>query len=118
MQKRFVSLNVFVMVVAVAALIGIGIVMLTSTGAYAQDNLGDPQYYLKRQLAWLGVGAVLCVIAAIVDYRWMEKRWWILYIIAAALLICCFVPGIGKKINGSRRWIGLGGQTLQPSEIA
>ena len=118
MQKRFVSLNVFVMVVAVAALIGIGIVMLTSTGAYAQDNHGDPQYYLKRQLAWLGVGAVLCVIAAIVDYRWMEKRWWILYIIAAALLICCFVPGIGKKINGSRRWIGLGGQTLQPSEIA
>ncbi len=118
MQKRFVFLNVYVLLVAVVALIGIGIVMLTSTGAYAQDNHGDPQYYLKRQLAWLGVGTVLCVIGAIVDYRWMEKRWWILYAFAAALLICCFVPGIGKRINGSRRWIGAVGQTLQPSEIA
>ena len=118
MQKRFVYLNVYLLVVAVVALIGIGIVMLTSTGAYAQDNHGDPQYYLKRQLLWLGVGAVLCVIAAIVDYRWMEKHWWILYTLAAALLICCFVPGIGKKINGSRRWIGAAGQTLQPSEVA
>ncbi len=111
-------MNVFLLVVAVVVLTGIGIVMLTSTGAYAQDNHGDPQYYLRRQLAWLGVGAVLCIFAAIFDYRWMEKRWWVLYALAAVLLICCFVPGIGKKINGSRRWIGAGGQTLQPSELA
>ena len=37
---------------------------------------------------------------------------------AAVLLVCCFVPGIGKRIHGSRRWLSLGGQTLQPSEVA
>jgi cell division protein FtsW len=118
MQKRFVLINVFLLVISVAALATLGIVMLTSTGAYAQDNKGDPNFYLTRQLAWLGVGTVLCIVAALVDYRWMEKRWWILYALAAVLLVCCFVPGIGKQIHGSRRWIGAGGQTLQPSEFA
>ena len=118
MQKRFVLINVFLLVIAVATLATIGIVMLTSTGAYAQDNKGDPNYYLSHQLTWLLVGVGLCVAAALIDYRWMERRWWLFYAGAAALLICCFVPGIGKNIHGSSRWIGAAGQTLQPSEFA
>ena len=56
MQKRFIFLNVFLLVIAVAALITIGVVMLTSTGAYAQDAKGDATYFLTHQLMWLGVG--------------------------------------------------------------
>ena len=118
MQKRFVFISVFLLVIAVAALITVGVVMLTSTGAYAQDNKGSPTYYLTHQLTWLVIGVVLCVAAALVDYRWMEKRWWLFYVGAAVLLGCCFIPGLGKRINGSRRWIGAAGQTLQPSEFA
>ncbi|MEQ1851217.1 MAG: putative peptidoglycan glycosyltransferase FtsW [Chthoniobacteraceae bacterium] len=118
MQKRFVFINVFLLVIAVAALVSLGIVMLTSTGAYAQDNRGDPNYYLTHQFMWLGVGTVLCIIAALLDYRLLEKNWWLLYGAAVVLLCCCFIPGIGKSIHGSRRWIGFAGQTLQPSEIA
>ncbi len=118
MQKRFVFINVFLLVIAVATLTTIGIVMLTSTGAYAQDAKGDPTFFLSHQLRWLGVGVVLCVAAALIDYRWMEKRWWLFYIGAAVLLVCCFVPGIGRKINGSYRWIGTKSQTVQPSEFA
>lgn len=118
MQKRFVFINVFLLVIAVAVLTTIGVVMLTSTGAYAQDAKGNPTYYLTHHLTWLGVGVVLCVAAALIDYRWMEKRWWLFYAGAAVLLACCFVPGIGKRIHGSRRWLSLGGQTLQPSEVA
>jgi cell division protein FtsW len=118
MQKRFVFINVFLLVIAVAALITIGVVMLTSTGAYAQDAKGDPTFFLKHQLMWLAVGGVLCVVTALVDYRWMEKRWWIFYVVAAVLLACCFVPGLGKASHGARRWITAAGQTMQPSEIA
>jgi len=118
MQKRFVFFNVFLLVIAVAALTTVGVVMLTSTGAYAQDNKGNPTYYLTHQLTWLGIGVVLCVAAALIDYRWMEKRWWLFYTGAAVLLACCYIHGFGKKINGSRRWIGVAGQTLQPSEFA
>lgn len=117
MHRRFVFLNVFILVAAVVALTSLGVVMLTSTGAYASDAKGNPSYFLERQLIWLAVGAVVCAIAAVVDYRHLEKRWWILYAVAAAMLALCFVPGIGKNVNGANRWIGLGGQTFQPSEL-
>ena len=81
---------IFTMVVSVVVLVSVGILMLTSTGAYAQEAKDDPAYFLKRQLIWLGVGAVMCVVAALIDYRKLEKyRWWI-YGGAAFLLICCF----------------------------
>ena len=114
MQKRFIFLNVFLLVIAVAALITVGVVMLTSTGAYAQDNKGDPNFYLTHQLMWLVIGTVMCLVAALVDYRWMEKRWWLFYAGAALLLACCFVPGLGRKINGSRRWIGARARRCSP----
>jgi len=117
MQRKFVFWSVFVLVLAVVILLSMGIVMLTSTGAFAQDNKGDPNYYLKRQLLWLGVGMLLCVIMAALDYRYLQKGWWLLYIGAAVLLVACFIPGIGAKLNGSHRWIRFGGQTLQPSEL-
>ena len=117
-RHNFVMFCIFTMVVAVVALVSIGILMLTSTGAYALEAKGDPQYFLKRQLFWLGVGAAMCCLAALIDYRRIERfRWWI-YGAAALLLIACFVPGVGRKINGARRWIGIGTQTAQPSEFA
>jgi cell division protein FtsW len=117
-RRNFVMFCIFTMVVSVVVLVSIGILMLTSTSAYAQEAKDDPAYFLKRQLFWLGVGTVMCVAAALIDYRKIEKyRWWI-YGGAAFLLICCFLPGIGKKINGARRWIGVAGQTAQPSELA
>ena len=52
------------------------------------------------------------------DYHWWRKSWWLVFIVALALLILCFVPPIGLKINGSRRWIQVGFGTFQPSELA
>jgi cell division protein FtsW len=117
MQKRFVFINVFLLVTAVVALTALGIVMLTSTGAYAKDAHGKQFYFLKQQLISLGIGAVACVIAAIVDYRRLEKKWWVLYASAAVLLVCCFVPHLGINRNGASRWVGIGGRQFQPSEL-
>lgn len=118
MTKSFVFTNVFLLVIAVVALTSLGVVMLTSTGAYASDSHGNPTYFLNHHLMWLGVGAVLCIAMALLDYRILEEKWWMFYIAAFALLACCFIPGIGKSVHGSRRWLSLGGQTFQPSELA
>src|SRR5436853_7759751 len=96
----------------------IGIVMLFSTSAFAKDSHGDMYFFVKRQAVWLGVGFVVCAAAAIVDYHFWLRTWWIWFALALIALAFCFVPHFGMRINGSRRWVALGPATFQPSEIA
>jgi len=53
-----------------------------------------------------------------VDYHFWLRTWWIWFGLALVALALCFVPGIGMKINGSRRWVSLGPASFQSSEIA
>jgi cell division protein FtsW len=103
---------------AVLGMLVIGIVMLFSTSAFARDSHGDVYFFVKRQVIWLGVGLVVCIVAALVDYHFWQRTWWIWFGLALIALTLCFVPHFGMRINGSRRWVGLGPVTFQPSEIA
>ncbi|MBU3664588.1 MAG: putative lipid II flippase FtsW [Chthoniobacterales bacterium] len=107
----------YVLILSMLSLTAIGIVMLFSTGAYAQDSRGDMYYFVKRQAMWLAIGGVALVGAAVVDYRMWARAWPWLYGIAAVMLVLCFVPGVGMKINGAHRWVNLGFATFQPSEL-
>jgi cell division protein FtsW len=104
--------------VAVLGVLAIGVVMLFSTSAFARDSHGDAYFFLKRQSVWLGIGLVLCITSALIDYHLWQRTWWLWLTIALITLALCFVPHFGMRINGSRRWIGLGPVTFQPSEIA
>lgn len=114
MQRK----SIYFLVLAVAALIALGIVMLFSTGAFAQDNHGDPVFFLKRQALWLAMGLVVCVVAAMVDYKFWQRTWWIWFIASAILLALCFVPHIGLRINNSSRWVNFRFLAFQPSDFA
>lgn len=91
--------------------------MLSSTSAYAPESHGSAMFLLKRQVVWLGIGVVVCAVAAGLDYHYLQKTWWIWFILSVFLLSLCFVPHICHRINGSRRWINIG-VTFQPSEFA
>ena len=108
----------YILVLSVAGLITIGLVMLYSTGAFAPDSHGDQFGFLKKQGFWLGVGFVFSVAFALLDYHWLERFWYLFYLIALGLLALCFVRPIGMRINGSWRWIHFGTATFQPSELA
>lgn len=110
--------SVFLLVVAVIGLIVLGLVMLSSTSAYAPESHGSATFLLKRQVVWLCVGLVGCAVAASVDYHVWQKTWWIWFGLAVVLLALCFVPPFGHRINGSSRWIRLGTFSFQPSEFA
>jgi len=110
--------SVYLLVVAVIGLIVLGLVMLSSTSAYAPESHGNAMFLLKRQVVWLGAGLAVCAVAAGLDYHFWQKTWWIWFGLSVLLLICCFVPGIGHRINGSARWIRLAGFSFQPSEFA
>jgi cell division protein FtsW len=110
--------SIYFLVLAVAALVVLGLVMLFSTGAFAQDSHGDPIFFLKRQSLWLGVGIIACVIGAVVDYQFWQRTWWMWFAASAILLALCFVPHVGLRINGARRWVNFRVITFQPSDFA
>ncbi|MEO8352426.1 MAG: FtsW/RodA/SpoVE family cell cycle protein, partial [Chthoniobacteraceae bacterium] len=114
MQRK----SVYLLIVAVAILIVIGCVMLFSTSPFAVQKVFDPTKFIRLQVVWLGVGAVVCLIAANINYDIWRRAWPVLFIISLVLLALCFVPGIGKKTNGSSRWLNLRAATFQPSELA
>ncbi|MEY2584327.1 MAG: cell division protein FtsW [Verrucomicrobiota bacterium] len=110
--------SAYFLFLAVLGMLVIGIVMLFSTSAFAKDSHGDMYFFVKRQAVWLGVGFVVCAVAAIMDYHFWLRTWWIWFALAVVTLAFCFVPHFGMRINGSRRWVSLGVGTFQPSEIA
>src|ERR1700736_1460797 len=110
--------SAYFMFLAVLGMLVIGIVMLFSTSAFARDSHGDVYFFIKRQGLWLGIGLVVCTVAALLDYHLWSRTWWLWFGRALVTLVFCFVPHVGLRINGSRRWIGFGPVAFQPSEIA
>ena len=110
--------NVLTLALAVLVLTVLGVVMLFSTGTFsAGADPGDLYFDVKRQGIWLGIGIPLAIYAALVDLEGLRRLTWLLFGVAFLLLLLCFVPGIGREINGERRWIDLGVR-FQPSELA
>src|SRR2546423_7668108 len=106
--------SAYFLFLAVLGMLVIGIVMLFSTSAFAKDSHGDMYFFVKRQAIWLGVGFVVCAAAAMIDYHLWLRTWWIWLALALVALAFCFVPHVGMRINGSRRWVSLGPATFQP----
>ena len=104
---------------SVSFLVIVGLVMLISTCVFnANANAADGYREAKKQGFWLFLGIGVCVGAALTDYRFWKKRNWMLYTGVVLLLVLCFVPGVGREINGESRWIEIGALRLQPSEFA
>ncbi|MBR6575659.1 MAG: cell division protein FtsW [Akkermansia sp.] len=100
-------------------LLTLGVVMVASTGTCVpgQDELPWTSTFLGKQCMFALLGLVIALVLSKVDYRIWRRFTKIAWIVCVILLICCFLPGIGKRINGEARWINLG-ITFQPSELA
>jgi cell division protein FtsW len=109
---------IYVLTLSVAGLIALGLVMLFSTSAFAEESHSDIYFFVKRQGMWLCVGLVVAIVASFVNYHFWVKYWWAFFAAAALLLVLCFIPPIGLRINGSHRWINVGFGVVQPSELA
>ena len=110
--------SIYAVLICVACLTSLGIIMLFSTGAFAHDSRGDMYFFVKRQSVWIVVGLIACIAGALIDYHMWQRFWLPIFGMAVVLLILCFIPPIGMRINGSWRWLNLGFMTFQPSEVA
>src|SRR5258705_2646390 len=106
---------------AVVLLLAIGVVMVYSASivmAEAWAHTGfRAWYFLVRHALFVGVGVLAAFIAFQVPMKaWQQLAPW-LFIGGAVLVVLVLIPGIGKSVNGSRRWLSLGFVNLQPSEF-
>ena len=110
--------SAYILFLAVLGLLVIGIVMLFSTSAFARDSHGDVYFFIRRQAVWFAIGLAVCTLAALTDYHFWQRTWWLWFALALIALALCYFPHVGMRLNGSRRWVSLGPITFQPSELA
>lgn len=103
------------LLVVMAALVGLGLVMIFSASFTQANRFYDkPTYYLLRQLQWLALGVVAMIIIALTDYRILRRL--SLLLMAGTVLVLLAVLILGTESLGSRRH--LIGRSVQPSEVA
>lgn len=96
-----------------------GLVMVASASvAISAREFGEPLHYFWRQTFAAMIGVSLAIIILKVPMRIWEMGSMSLLIIAFVMLVLILIPGVGKEVNGSMRWIQLGPITLQASEPA
>jgi cell division protein FtsW len=106
-----------ILVACVAALVGLGLTMLASVGAFSPDNRGQTLYFLQRQGLWLAVGTGICVGLSRCDAKSLLRFAGWIFGLATLLVAISLVPGLGKSVKGSARWIPLGPFAVQPGEM-
>ena len=99
-------------------LVFIGIIMVFSA-SYVQSSFKhhDAYYFLKRNVIYAILGFISMMFISNIDYTFWKKNAKVTGIIATVLLLLVITP-LGIKANGARRWLGFGGLTIQPAEIA
>ncbi len=106
---------------SVVLLLSIGLVMVYSSSiamSEAEKMSGyRTWYFLQKHAIYLMLGVVSAIAAFQIPVATWQKFAPALFIIGGFLLVIVLIPGIGKEVNGSRRWIRIGFMGMQPSEL-
>lgn len=101
----------------VITLLAIGVVMVASSSMpYAEDHMkGNEFHFLIRHCIYLSIAIVAAVLALQLDTRFWQENGPKLLVFGIVLLVAVLI--VGREVNGSKRWIGVGPLTLQPAEL-
>ena len=112
------AISSVLLLLVVTVLACVGLLMVTSASIdVAERSYGNPFYFAQRH----GIYLIMALITAAITYQVSMNVWQrsgaALLILAYVLLVLVLVPGIGRTVNGSTRWISLGLITVQVSEL-
>lgn len=100
-----------------SVLVGFGVLMVHSASITSWPTNFE-QVYLTKHLTFLVISVISASIAAMMPAKfWFRAAPW-LFAGVMLLLVAVLIPGIGTSVKGARRWLRLGPQSLQPSELA
>jgi len=107
------------MILLAFALLMVGLVAISSASIeYADWHHQNAWYHTQHHLVYLLASIITAAAVYCVKPQfWLDTGWWWLFA-ALALLILVLIPGVGREVNGSQRWLPIGPFTLQPSEFA
>lgn len=107
------------LITAVIGLLFIGLMMVASSSVMISTKyFHQPFHFLIRQVCYLGFGLFLSFVVLRVDSSVWEKNSVKLLFLCLFMLVLVLIPGIGRVVNGSRRWLALGPIGIQVSELA
>lgn len=101
------------------ALMIVGVIVVTSASMEVADaTQGNAFYYLIRHLVFLSIALFIATLSFLMTMQMWNRLSVLLLAAAFILLVLVVVPGIGREVNGSMRWIRLGPINIQTSELA
>ena len=107
------------LIAAIIGLLIIGLMMVASSSIMVSTKyFQQPFHFLIRQACYLFVGCCIAIVVMRVDSSFWEKYSALFLLICLTLLVLVLIPGIGRVVNGSRRWIAFGPIGIQVSELA
>ena len=99
------------------ALAGMGVVMVASSSIAIGEGLDvGPYYFLTKHLMFLALGACVAGVLMRTELKTIEQKDRLLLVLCFVLLLLVFVPGIGKTVNGAKRWLNFGIMGFQAVE--
>lgn len=106
------------LLLALMALLGIGVVMLASASLWVADRQYDNAFhYLYRQITFIGLGIVLALLVYQIRLNFWQSLGVKFLPLVLLLLVLVLIPGVGTEVKGSRRWLSLGIISIQVSEV-
>lgn len=101
------------------ALVTFGIIMVASASIdFAAANYDDPWFFTKRHIIFVFLGIAASIFVFSVPTEIWNKFSILMLILGVCLLCIVLLPGVGREVNGARRWVSLGLISVQVSEIA
>lgn len=96
----------------------LGLVMISSASMTPADRAyGDPFHVFWRQLLHLALGGLVAVMALRLPLQLWARLSLVLFGLGLVGLVLVLLPGVGREVNGSMRWMDVGGFSVQPSEF-
>ncbi|MFR2570745.1 MAG: putative lipid II flippase FtsW [Clostridia bacterium] len=107
----------FTLLITILLLLSLGLIMvLSASSPSALSESGNSYSYFYKQAIFAGAGLFMMWVISNIDYRFYQKYYKLVYIIAFISLLA--VPLIGREVNGAKRWIYITDSlSLQPSEV-
>src|SRR5690349_212118 len=96
----------------------LGLIAVADASApLAARDFGNQYFFVKQQAVWALVGLVGLFVVARIPYTFWQKVAVPLFAFNLVLLLAVFIPGIGPRLLGAKRWIIIGPMSFQPAEL-